>query len=293
MRHIKNLIKSAGALCFLLYSGSVAASATDSKQDQKLAQKIFETIENKGQAELCKDGGLFRGPAMKDGSIVRVLGTAGANCDRNPTFAKIALASCSGVADFDKSTCSVKAKRVLGGMLVPKIIEDIKASIKAGNVVLKTVVCEPFKEKLAGGLAQAEKACTTAPARPSTPAPSVPKQAVKAVVHNNMDWIDALEAEVASLDSAKPASRRKITVGTKEVTLPAINPKNKSALLAEIKKVKSNLRKVDQSLASGPAEVPSEKAEGVKPFYQSLEEAKNDKELLDILDEEEKALLGF
>jgi hypothetical protein len=267
-----------------------AANATNVQQDQKLAQKIFETIENKGQAELCKEGGLFRGSATKDGSIMKGFGTPGGNCDRNPVFAQIALATCSGVADFDKSSCSIKARRVLGGMLVPRIIEDIKASIKAGNGVLKTVVCQPFKEKLTGGLAQAEVACSVAPARPTA---ALPKQQVRASIKNNLDWIDALEAEVAALDAAKPAAKRKITVGSKEITLPAINPKNKSALLVEIKKIKNNLRKVDQSVTDGPAVVPAAKAEKVESYVEALEKARNDQDLLDILTDEEKKLLGF
>lgn len=291
MKYFKSLSVSFGVLYAFFNCGIVnATSVSNPQQDQKLAQKIFETIENKGQNELCKEGGLLRGAALKDGTIKPVLGTAGANCDRSPVFAQIALAACSNVAGFEKSTCGVKARRVLGGMLIPKIVEDIKKSIIAGNPVLKTVVCQPFKEKLTGGLAQAESACTTAPARPTS---GVPKQTVKATLKDNLDWVDALEAEIAALDSVKPAGRRKITVGGKAITLPVIDPKNKSALLAEIKKVKANLRKADQSVTSGPAVVPSDKAEEVKPFYQSLEEAKNDQELLNMLDDEEKALLGF
>lgn len=290
MQYIKNLSMSFGVVCSLFNYNAVCASLANPEHDKRLAQKIFETIENKGQAELCKEGGILRGAAMKDGTITRGLGTAGANCDRSPVFAQIALATCSGVADFDKSTCSIKAKRVLGGILVPKIVDDIKASIKSGNPVLKAVICQPFKSKLTGGLAQAEVACSAAPARPTS---AVPKQMVKATIKNNLDWIDALEAEVAALDSAKPAAKRKITVAGKDITLPALNPKNKSAFLAEIKKVRSNLRKVDQSVTSGPAEISSEKAQKIVPFDIMLEEIKNDQDLLAMFDEEERALLGF
>jgi len=287
MHNIKTISMILGVAVF---GGQLENAHATNTQDQKLAQKIFETIEQKGQAELCKEGGLFRGPARKDGSIMKGFGTPGANCDRSPVFAQIALAACSGVADFDKSSCSSKAKRVLGGMLVPRIVEEIKASIKAGNVMLKTVVCEPFKVKLSGGLAQAEVACSAAPARPTS---AVPKQEVKASIKKNLDWIDALEAEFIALDPDKPAAKRKVTVGSKEITLPPINPKNKSALLVEIKKIKNNLRKVDQSVTDGPAVVPSVKAEKVESYVEALENAKNDQDLLDILTEEEKKLLGF
>lgn len=286
---------SFGAVFGMLASflGHSCEATTLAKDDQNLAQKIFETIQNKGQAELCKEGGLLRGAAKKDGTIVKLLGTPGANCNRNETFARIALAACAGNANFDKSQCSINAKRILGGYKTPKIQDDLKNAIKAGNQVVKTIACGPAQSKLSGDLAQVAAACG-APQRPGTAAPTgagAPKQQVQAEIKKDLDWVDALLKEVQDLDATTAGRSRKVTVSGKTITLPPIELKKKSEFVQALRKAKENLKKVGNSVDVGPAIVPQEKADAVSKYMGSLDDLKNDQEFLDSLDEEEKHLL--
>lgn len=290
---MKNLYSCCLVLAlFTAMIGQNCEATTLAKDDQNLAQKIFETIDKRGQAELCKEGGILRGAAKKDGTILKVLGTPGANCNRNETFARIALAACGGNADFDKSQCSINAKRILGGYKSPKAVDDLKEAIKSGNQVVKTAVCMPSASKLSGDLSKVAAAC--APQRPSTAAPTtggVSKQQVKAAIANDQSWIDALLKEVETVSASTAGRTRKVTVSGKTVTLPPIRVEKKSEFVQALRKAKENLRKVEQSVEAGPDMVPQEKAETIPNYMDTLNNLKNDQEFLDTLDEEEKYLL--
>lgn len=154
----------------LLLGISQVAHAADDANDLKLAQKISETINTKGMNELCKEGGLLRGAATKDGSIVRALGTPGANCDRSETFSRIAIGACRDVLgdeEFRQSHCGKKAIRLLGGFDVPKVIKTLQEDIVTGSKVVKAVVCQTPRDKLSKRLQEVAKDCPTAAGSPA------------------------------------------------------------------------------------------------------------------------------
>ena len=129
---------------------TVNASQASSLFGTTSVKDLIQTVLNKGQDDLCREGGAFR---KSRGDI----------CKKDPTMARLALVACKDVQDFNKSGCYDKAITRLGYASVESAKQDLIKELSS-NSTYNDFFCGTARAKFTGHLKEIADQCKNNPA---------------------------------------------------------------------------------------------------------------------------------